>query len=713
MTARSVKSSLFATSCLTAFLICVAPFASAQVGAEDQTDRVIVTGTKTDGGEFGGRSGIPLEQVPQAVQVLDAEDLAERNVRTVGDVLKAVPSASIGTPRTSAYQSFSMKVRGFYVDQMRNGVRQRYYEDVDASAISNIGRVEILKGPSSVLFGQSAVGGILSIVTKRPEREFGGSVSGVVGSFDQKAASFDVTGPLSKDAGLYFRATGEVERSGTYVDFQDVDRENAALSLTWEANDNVTAYFVGEWQERRTLRNPGLPVVGTAVSNGVREIPSETFLGEPALSDLESFAPLFQAWVDIKLNDTWTITPRLSHSLFDTNFTQLRVRNVAADGVTVNRNGRFGKENDSYTIGQVDLTGTVEALGATHNLLFGVEYDQEEATFYQENIVVVAPINSLNPVYGVVPGRPYPFGFQSNSYIDAWAAYAQDRIDLTDRWNVVLGSRWTAFETRTEFSTDPVIDPADVTEDELDYATFQIGSTYKLGGGWSLFGGYATGFDMENAAGGRSFSATPFDPEESSQIEAGLRYAQGPLTGSASAFEIKRTNVLTDDPVNLGFSIQTGEVRVRGIEVEGAWQVAEGLSVQGGYAWMDGEVISSNSGNQGFDLADTPENQANLFIRYDMPNLPIQLRAGVNHVGDRAFSDTAGVSVFPGLLSSDVTLPSYTTLDLGASYDFGSARLDLAITNVTDETYYTREFNDFSVFPGEPLQASLRLTADF
>jgi iron complex outermembrane recepter protein len=707
------RKNLLAASCLAGLAAFSQPAANAQSANDQNQDVVVITGAKTDGGEFGSKSGIPLGQVPQAVQVLDAEDLVERNVRSVGDVLKAVPSASIGTPRTSAYQSFSLKVRGFYVDQMRNGVRQRYYEDVDASAISNIERVEVLKGPSSVLFGQSAVGGILSIVTKRPEREFGGSVSGVVGSFDQKAVSFDVTGPLSKEAGVYFRATGEVERSGTYVDYQDIERENAALSLTWEASDNVTAYFVSEWQERRTQRNPGLPIVGTVVSNGVREVPSETFLGDPGRSDLEAFSPLLQAWVDIKLNDVWTLTPRLSYSELDTNFTQLRVRAVAADGVTVNRNGRFGKEDDNYTIGQLDLTGALQGLGGTHNLLVGLEYNRERSTFYQENITAVPTINSLNPTYGTVPARPYPLAFLSNSNIDSWAVYAQDRIDLSDRWNVVLGARWSSFETRSEFSSDLVIDPADVTEDELDHSTFQIGSTYRLDGGFSLFGGYATGFDMENVAGSRSFSGSPFDPEESSQLEAGLRYAEGPISGSVSAFEIKRTNVVTDDPINLGFSIQTGEVRVRGLEAEGAWQISEDFSVQGGYAWLDGEVTSSNAGNQGFALADTPDGQANLFVRYDLPNLPIQLRAGVNYVGDRAFSDNAGITIFPGLASSDVTLPAYTTLDIGATYDFGSARLDLSVANVTDETYYTREFNDFSVFPGEPLQASLRLTADF
>src|SRR5690606_8951350 len=122
-------------------------------------------------GDFGAKSGIPIERVPQSVQIVTADDIIEQGARSIGDLLRGVPSANAGYSRVGAYQSFSLKVRGFLADQMRNGIRQRYYEDVDASALSNIERVEVLKGPSGVLYGQSAVGGIISIITKRPQEE--------------------------------------------------------------------------------------------------------------------------------------------------------------------------------------------------------------------------------------------------------------------------------------------------------------------------------------------------------------------------------------------------------------------------------------------------------------------------------------------------------------------------------------------------------------
>jgi iron complex outermembrane receptor protein len=681
---------------------------------ETKVERVIVTGSKASGGEFGSKSGIPLDKLPQSVQVLTEEDMKERGVISMGDALRSVPSANVGTPRTSAYQSFSLKVRGFLADQMRNGVRQRYFEDVDASSMSNIERIEVLKGPSAVLFGQSAVGGIVSIITKRPQREFAASASATVGSHDRYVGSFDVTGPVSEDDGLFFRATGEIERSGTFVDFQDIDRENAALSLTFAPSEDVTAYLVAEWQERRTMRNPGLPIVGTVLSNGVADIPTARFLGEPAVSNLEAFGPLIQAWADIKVADGWTLTPRVSYSGFDSNFTQIRVLEVQADKVTTNRNGRFGKEDDNYTISQLDLQGEFTTGGIGHKLLIGAEYDRERASFLQYNIRIadvnaVLPINALAPAYqfGATP-VPLEFAYFGTFDIDGVAAYAQDIIDLTSRWNVVAGVRSSWMRSFNTFNGAG-------DDSRVSNVVYQLGSTYKLDDHWSIYGGANTGFDNESTSGAFSKSGQPFDPEESDQIEAGLRYTSGDLRASAAVFQIRRTNVLTADPSDPDFSIQTGEVRVRGFEIEGAWNATDELTIEGGYAYLDGKVTKSNNGDQGQQLADTPEHQANIFVRYDVPGLPLQLRAGANYVGDRQFSN-ASVDLIEGaevLLANTVTLPDYVTVDLGASLMLDNTRFDLAVTNIFDETYFTREFNNTSVFPGEPRQVSLRVSQAF
>lgn len=709
-----MRFQLFPAAVLGAGLASHVPTAAcAQEIASDDRE-IIVTGSKSP---FGVKSGIPIAQIPQGVQVLNSEDFAARDVRSIGDALRAVPSANVGAPRTAAYQSFSIRVRGFLADQLRNGVRQRYYEDVDASSLTNIDRIEVLKGPSSVLYGQSALGGLISIVTKEPERDFSATLSAVGGTNARAAGSFDLTGPVTDTLALRFN--GEIERSGTFVELQDLNRENFAFSALWTPHARVDAHLVAEWNRRATLRNPGLPVVGALVANGIEPLPRSRFLGEPA-STLSARAPLVQAWVNIRLAKEWTLTPRVSYSGFETDFTQLRVLDVEADGVTVRRNGRFGSEDDRYTIAQLDLNGAFSTGPLRHHLLLGVEGDFEQSTFNQENILdadgnnITPSINALDPQYGLLPQRPFAFGFVFDSAINGAAVYLQDRIDITPRLNVILAARWSSFDTSTGFSADPGLEPGDFTDDRFDHVTWQAGVTYRLGGGFSLFGGYATGFDLENITGSRGADGRPLAPEESQQGEAGVRFASTRLRTSLSGFDVRRTNLATGDVLNPGFSIQTGAVRVRGFEAEGEFEPVSGLRLQGGYAFLASRITSSNNGDEGDDLADTPRHQANLALRWTVPGTRLELRGGANYVGGRRFSN-ARQEVFPGLLASDVRLPDYVLLDLGAGYAFKRYRFDVTLTNAANARFFTTEgaFNAFAVFPGEPLQASFRVSRTF
>jgi iron complex outermembrane receptor protein len=699
----------------TAQTVATPPAPGAATASPAPVEEILITGAKTTGGEFGTKSGIPIAKIPQSVQVLGGEDIALRGFTNVGDALRSVPSANVGAPRTSDYQSFSLKVRGFLADQMRNGVRQRYYEDVDASALSNVDRIEVLKGPSSVLFGQSAQGGVLSIVTKRPEREWGGSLSFLAGSFQRYAGSFDVTGPLSEEHGLYFRATGELERAGTYADFQDLDRENAALSLTWEATERATAYLVTEWVERRTLRNPGLPLVGTVQPNGIRPVPRSAYLAEPRSSDLNASAPLVQAWVDVAVSDAWTLTPRVSYNGFDTDFTQIRVRAVDPDGRTVNRTGRFGKEDDEYLIAQLDLQGELELLGTSHRVLAGLEYDRERSTFLQQTLTNIGPIDALAPAYQFdsAVGPSFAFAFDGSFDVDGWALYLQDVADLTERWSVVLGVRASWFDWTNAFFEESGAPDGPADAGDTDDLSYQVGATFRLTDAWSLFGGYNTGFDVEISAGTRLASGEPVKPETSDQGELGVRYASEALDGSFSLFQVRRRDVLTadPDPLNAGFSVQTGELRARGIELELTAHPFEGVTLQAGYAYLDADVTESNDGDEGGRLEDVADHQANFYVRYELSALPLSLWAGLNYVGARALVNQLTDPADP--LFPTPILDSYVAADVGGSYTLGRMRFDLAISNLADERYFVASGNAFAVYPGEPRQASFRVTYDF
>jgi len=665
--------------------------------APENTDSrdIIVTGTKLSG-DFGAKSGIPIARLPQSIQIVTAEDIIERGARSVGDILRAVPSANPGFSRVGPYQSFSLKVRGFLADQMRNGIRQRYYEDVDASALANIERVEVLKGPSGVLYGQSAVGGIVSIVTRQPEERQFGSFALTAGQFNQKMLTFDLNSGLAP--GLAIRVTGEVERSGTFVDFQDLNRKNVALNLRYAPSEDVTAHLVAEYVERDTRRNPGLPLAGT-VQGSVPALRRGLYLGEPSVDTLTADAPLVQTWVDVRLADGWTVTPRLQYQEFNSAFLQIRLRAPdAANPALITRNGRRGREDDSYTIAQLDLAGRVVTGPLTHKLLIGYEYDHERSRFTQFNLTNVSPINVLAPVYGYTSTPPAgTFAFDGFYNIDGHALYAQDQIDLTPRWNLIGAVRHSWIDARDG-------DYGGATNNRAKTSTtiWQLGSTYSLTDAVSLYAGYNTGFDVENTAGARTRTGTPLQPERSNQAEAGLRYRTGTLRASLSVFQIKRVNAVTTDPVDPDFSVNAGEQRVRGIELEGEWQPREWWDLSAGYALMDGKVTRSNDGIAGKRIGDLPRHSFTARTSVAIPGTPLTMRGGVNHVTSRALVD-----------GSDTVLPAYTLADIGLGLALTPFRIDATLSNLFDERYFTASGNGFAVYPGDPRTFSVRVSVGF
>jgi iron complex outermembrane recepter protein len=687
----------------TASLLVAMP-ALAQDRAPDATlETVVVTGSKS--GDFGQRSGIAIEQMPQSIQLLEDDELIKRGARSIGDALRAVPSAHVAGSRESRYQGFSLRIRGLTANQMRNGMRQRYYEDVDPSALSNIARIEVLKGPSGVLYGQSATGGLVSIITKQPTETFEGAVALTGGSFDQKVATVDLGGPISESLGI--RLTGEIERSGTFVDHQDMDRENVGLTLAWRPSASVSGHLVVEHVRRSTANNPGLPVVGTIASNGVATVKRSTFLGEPSFSLLEADAPLIQTWVDFKLGDMWTLTPRLQYSEFNNVGEQAILGEpVAGQPTVIQRSGRHTDEKDKFYIGQIDLAGHATAFGLDHKLLFGIEYSHERLSFQQFGTIPcgIGPIDALNPVYGC--GLPTgAFGFMAGSKVKGLAAYAQDQMTLSEAWNVVAGLRHSRFDYETRFDTAFGSTPDAA---KISNTTWQLGTTYSLGGGLSLFGGYNTGFDLEPVIGARTRTGSPFEPETSDQVEAGVRMWRSTLRASLSAFRIRRNNVAVADPVDPGFQIQEGQVRVQGVELEGEWTPLPGWWLQGGYAYLDGRVTrTSNAALQGARLAETPEHAATASTRVTFG--AVELRAGAHYVGSRKLVNGGAV-----------TLPHYLIFDLGVGAAFGALRLDAALTNVGNKTYYYSDNGSvFSiggenfVYAGTPRTFSLRVAYSF
>ncbi|MGH8601694.1 MAG: TonB-dependent siderophore receptor [Gammaproteobacteria bacterium] len=312
----------------------------------------------------GTRFPAPFTRVPQSIQVIPRELIEDRGLIDLPDLLENVPAASIGQSRVGVNGLFgnSVSIRGFPVSITRNGFRHLYFEDVDPSAFSNVERVEIIKGPGSAVIGQEGLGGTLNYVTKRPLKEHFAMFRGSVGEDELRIGTWDVTGPLLKDGALSGRFTGEVERSETFVDFQDLDRDNLAGSLSWDDGGPLRAFLNAEYQERNSRFHPGLPIVGTIISNGIGEVSRETFLGESRFNSLDYDGWIVQTWLEYDISPNWKIAPRVQYFQWNGLQTHERLRDpVPGSPHIITRSGRFDfQEHDDEYTAQLELSGLID-----------------------------------------------------------------------------------------------------------------------------------------------------------------------------------------------------------------------------------------------------------------------------------------------------------------------------------------------------------------
>ncbi|MDT8406678.1 MAG: TonB-dependent siderophore receptor [Methylococcales bacterium] len=666
----------------------------------------------------GTKFPVEITRVPQSVQVITEQAFRDQGAASFGDIVKQVPSAVTNGTRFTRFASVS--IRGFSADQTRNGIRQLFFGDVDFSALSHVQSVEVLKGPGNILFGQGGQGGgLFNIVTKRAHDDYaaemsfsqGAWTSGFGGRISQ--GRWDFNAPLTPDGALKARFTGEIEGSDTFIDFQDQERENFGLSLVYDDGGPIRAFVNAEYQHRSSLANPGLPTLGTVIDSGVGKIGRDRFLGEPNFDNLDSEVPLVQAWVEFDVLDdwqgilqNWKVVPRYQYQEFVVDQDQMRVGLARVDPVSqsiiVNRpSGRTAfQERDVFHIGQVDLTGKVITGPLTHQLYFSGEFQDQHSKVNKNfwfNRTNIPEIDALTPTYMTTPpefdGTPRTFGQMNHS----WSATVQDLVAITKYLDLYGGYRFTNLIGTQRGS--------DLPETDVDNHSFNIGGTIHVTDHIHLFSGYTEGFFF-TGIGSLKADGSQFDPQKSEQIEAGMKvnFPWG-LSGTASVFQIDRSNVVTPDLNDQNFSVQTGKIRHRGGEIELNWQANEDWYVQAGYAFLDSEITDSNAGDVGNRFRNSPTHQVNFWTHYRfneglLKNL--SLSTGVNFVGSRPLDNT-----------NTVELPSYTTWDLATGYDYRNMRFELFANNVLDKRFFIANDTGSLVTPGEPRSIVGRVTVKF
>lgn len=645
-----------------------------------------ITGTKTN---------TPLIENPQSISVVPRDGIDARGAQTLGEALRysagVRPEAFGPDARTDWLQlrGFDAQDNGIFLDGLR------YNAGYAGSAYETYGleRLEILRGPTSVLYGQIAPGGLVNMVSRRPAATPRGEVRLTTGSFDRLQAQGFASGPLTADGTLSYGVTALLRDSRTQVDDTRDDRLFLAPALTWRPDADTRLTVLGYYQDDGTSGGQFLPFEGTVRPTPFGRIARDRFTGETAFDrfDREQYGIGYE--LERRLGRTWTLRQNLRYGHTGIDWNQVFGTGLAADRRSLNRLA-YAADVDVDTL-QVD--NQAEARFATgplrHTVLLGFDYSRVDYRNAQ-GFALAPSLDLFRPAYGSpLPSLDRP-SLDDRQVTSQYGLYAQDQVRL-GRFLLTAG-------LRQDFARADVEDRvAGTSRDQDDDAlTWRAGLIYLAENGLAPYASYARSFQPQLGLGA---DREPFEPLRGEQYEIGLKYQPSGLDSfvQASAFQLTQRNATIADPSNPVFQAALGETRVRGLELEGVAGLGGGLSLVGSVTVLDPEITRGAPDQQGNRPPGVPKLTAGIYADQTFgegsgPLAGLGLGAGLRYLGNSSASAT-----------SRAVVPSAVLVDAAVRYDLGQLGpsfrgLGLAVnaSNLFDTRYVARCAGESSCFYG-------------
>jgi len=667
------------------------------------------TGTKID---------TPIIETPQALSVVTRDQMDDQGAApALQDALRYTPGL-IGTRGVNLTDD-SFNLRGFAAGLatssntpvFRDGLREA--PAMYASTVETYGleRIDVLRGPGSVLFGQVAPGGIVNVTSKRPTDAPLHEVDVQVGSHNHKQVGLDLGGPLDDEGVWSYRLTAMARDADTQTDYIPNDREYLATALTWRPSADTSLTLLASYQHTRTAYNWGLPVAGSLLANPNGELPRSLFTGEPDFDKYDTKTASLGYLFEHRFNDTWSLRQNARYYQSDMIWNSAYGSGLqAANQQLLNRFAYIrADEYKSYNV-DTQLQANWSHGVFEHTTLVGVDYSYVPWT-RNERRGTVAALNLFNPTYGAVitPNA------QSSRILDTDTTqvglYLQEQVKVDKHWVLLAGLRhdWASSDISgvlTNGSANSAKTLVDITND-VEATTGRVGAVYLFDNGWAPYVSAATSFEPE--AGSLDYNNNPFKPTKGLQYEAGLKYEPKdlPLSMTASVFDLRRSDVLTTDPNHVGYSVQTGEIRSRGFEFEAKGKITRNVEAIAAYTFTDAKITRSTNGDEGTAPAGVPRHNLALWGTYRLPQEA--MRGFKIGVGVRRIIGTSGYVL--GSTPTPATLPAYNVVDAMVSYEHGPWTTSLNIGNLFDKTYVQScYYSTTSCFYGDGRNAILRAT---
>ncbi|WP_437887421.1 TonB-dependent siderophore receptor [Phytobacter sp. V91] len=645
---------------------------------------------------------MPLLDIPQVVNTVSDEVLQDQHATTLDEALYNVSNV-VQTNTLGGTQDAFVR-RGFGANRdgsiMTNGLKTVLPRSFNAAT----SRVEVLKGPASTLYGILDPGGLINVVTKRPQTTFGGSVSATSTSFGGGTADFDVTGPI-EGTRLAYRLIGEYQNEDYWRNFGKEKSTFISPSLTW-FGDDATVSVLYSHRDYKTPFDRG--TIFDLNTKKAVNVSRETRFDEPFnITDGES--DLAQLNAEYRLNSAWTA--KFDYSFSQDKYSDNQSRVMAYDAATGNLTRRVDATQGSTQrmhSTRADLQGNVDIAGFYNEILTGVSYENYD--LLRTDMIRcknAKDFNIYNPTYGNASECTSVSAADSDQTIkqESYSAYVQDALYLTDKWIAVAGVRYQYY---TEYAGKGR--PFNVNTDSSDEQwTPKFGMVYKLTPSISLFGNVAQSF-MPQYSIASYIGDLP--PETSTAWEVGAKFDLfDGVTANISLFDIHKRNVMYSEIVGDETVAKTaGRVRSQGVEMDIAGALTSNMNVIASYSYTDAKVLEDPE-YAGKPMPNVPRHTGSVFLTYDIHNMPggntLTLGGGGHGVNRRSATNGA-----------DYYLPGYFVADAFAAYKMKlqyPVTLQLNVKNLFDKTYYTSSIttNNLGNQIGDPREVQFTVKMDF
>ncbi|TWF59045.1 TonB-dependent siderophore receptor [Neorhizobium alkalisoli] len=690
-----------------------------ETGASDTTLAPIIlsgsgdsdtTGYQPVSNSSATRSNLPLLDIPQAVNIVSDKVIEDQAAKTLDDVLNNVSSINQantlgGTQDAVMRRGFGEKIDG---SVLTDGLRTVLPRSVNATT----DRVEVLKGPSSALYGIQEPGGVINVITKKPQEKFGGSITATGSSFGGGSTQLDVTGPI-EGTDFAYRLIGSYEDVDYWRNYGKTKQWLIAPSLSWTGED--TKVNVAYTHRDYLLPFDRGQIFDETTGKPVTTDPKTQFTERYNITDGRS--DLFSVNVEHDLSDDWKV--RFDYNYSQDVYSDNQARIMSYDPATGNLTRRADSTNDStqkqHAV-RMDLQGDVDIAGFRNDLLIGANYtDYDLLRSDMIRCSAVGGFNIYNPVYGTLPKCTTVAAKDSDQTIQqkSLTAYVQDAVHLNDQWILIGGLTLQHYDQYAGKGRPFIV----ATDAEGFEVTPRAGIVYKVTPDVSLYATYASSF-MPQSSIADVIGELP--PETGKSYEVGAKFELlGGLTATTAFYHIDKRNVLYNETINnadgttTSISNTSGKVMSQGFEFDIAGALTDNLSMIASYSYNNNEVVE-DAQYQGNNLANVARHTGSLYLTYDFGEVfgtdnTLKIGGGLR-----------GRSKAPGNYGNDYYLPGYVAADAFATYTIQTERpiaVQLNLKNLFNKTYYTSSLYTAGAYLGNqignPFEASLSVKMSF